>query len=59
MGLILKHRGGSGFGHGRLNEEESMKMTEVVGVVIALLRSEARMEVAAIAPPSCPASSSA
>lgn len=50
MGLILKHRGGSGFGHGRLSEAEAKKLTENVSEVLALLRSEAGMEAAAPAP---------
>jgi len=57
MGLILKHRGGSGFGHGRLDEAESKKLTELVDVVMVLLKTEAGMDT--LAPPSCPASSSA
>jgi hypothetical protein len=44
MGLILKHRGGSGFGHGRLAEAEAVKLTENVNEVLALLRSEGGME---------------
>jgi len=60
MGLILKHRGGSGFGHGRLAEAEAKKLTENVNEVLALLRSEAGMEAAApaITTPSMDAMSS-
>jgi hypothetical protein len=47
MGLILKHRGGSGFGAGRLKEDEAQKLAESVDKVLALLKTEAGMEVAA------------
>ena len=50
MGLILKHRGGSGFGHGRLAEEEAKKLAENVSEVLAILRSEAGMKAAAPSP---------
>ena len=40
MGLLLKHRGGPGFGHGRLKEEEAKKLENEAAEVMALLNQE-------------------
>lgn len=40
MGLLLKHRGGPGFGHGRLNEVEGKKLEDGAAEVMALLNQE-------------------
>jgi hypothetical protein len=40
MGLLLKHRGGNGFGHGRLKDAEAKKLEEMSAEVLALLKSE-------------------
>jgi hypothetical protein len=65
MGLILKHRGGPGFGAGRLKDDEFKKLVDSVKEVTDLLRSEAGLEVASnfeeasasIVAPSSPTSS--
>lgn len=41
MGLILKHRGGPGFGMGRLKGEEAEGFEKLLGEITELLRSEA------------------
>ena len=43
MGLILKHRGGPGFGHGRLKSAEADRLTTTMKDVISLLKSESGM----------------
>ena len=40
MGLVLKHRGGPGFGAGRLKEAEAQKLTDAISEVMALLKTE-------------------
>mmetsp|Transcript_814 Transcript_814/g.1409 ORF Transcript_814/g.1409 Transcript_814/m.1409 type:complete len:719 (+) Transcript_814:202-2358(+) len=44
MGLILKHRGGPGFGHGRLQGNEAGKFMENIQEVMTLLKAEAGIE---------------
>lgn len=44
MGLILKHRGGPGFGHGRLQGNEAEKLIESAKEVLTLLKTEAGIE---------------
>lgn len=44
MGLLLKHRGGPGFGHGRLKDAEADKLAASVEATLNLLKSEAGME---------------
>ncbi len=44
MGLILKQRGGPGFGAGRLKEAEAKRLESSSKEIIALLKSEAGME---------------
>jgi hypothetical protein len=41
MGLILKHRGGPGFGAGRLKAAEAERFESLLGEVTKMLRSEA------------------
>mmetsp|Transcript_621 Transcript_621/g.882 ORF Transcript_621/g.882 Transcript_621/m.882 type:complete len:517 (+) Transcript_621:2-1552(+) len=43
MGLLLKHRGGPGFGSGRLKEPEALKLENLLGDVMGLLRTEIGM----------------
>ena len=40
QGLLLKHRGGPGFGAGRLKEMEARKLVETLGEVTDMLRGE-------------------
>jgi hypothetical protein len=40
QGLLLKHRGGPGFGAGRLKEMEARKLVETLGEVTDMLRRE-------------------
>ncbi len=40
MGLLLKHRGGPGFGHGRLEGAEAEKLENVSREVLAMLQKE-------------------
>ncbi len=47
MGLLLKHRGGPGFGAGRLKEDDFAKLTDTLNKVTATLQAEAGMEVSA------------
>mmetsp|Transcript_797 Transcript_797/g.1258 ORF Transcript_797/g.1258 Transcript_797/m.1258 type:complete len:729 (+) Transcript_797:137-2323(+) len=44
MGLMLKHRGGPGFGAGRLKEPEAQKLESLLGDVIGMLRAESGTE---------------
>lgn len=44
MGFILKHRGGPGFGHGRLQGDEAGKMVESAQEVLSMLKTETGME---------------
>lgn len=41
MGLILKHRGGKGFGSGVLKEPEANRLKDTLGEVMAVLKTEA------------------
>ena len=41
MGLILKHRGGPGFGKGRIKGDEAEGFEKLLGEITDLLRSEA------------------
>mmetsp|Transcript_25905 Transcript_25905/g.38785 ORF Transcript_25905/g.38785 Transcript_25905/m.38785 type:complete len:685 (-) Transcript_25905:99-2153(-) len=41
MGLLLKHRGGPGFGHGRLVGDEAQKLEAAVPGILSLLNNEA------------------
>ncbi len=41
MGLLLKHRGGPGFGHGRLVGDEAANLEAAVPEIVSLLNSEA------------------
>lgn len=40
MGLLLKHRGGSGFGHGRLKETEARMLVESTAKIMDMLNFE-------------------
>jgi hypothetical protein len=40
MGLLLKHRGGSGFGHGRLKEPEAKMLEESASKILSMLKNE-------------------
>lgn len=40
MGLLLKHRGGSGFGHGRLQEAEFKMLVESTSNILSMLKTE-------------------
>jgi hypothetical protein len=40
MGLLLKHRGGSGFGHGRLKGPEAVKLGDISSEVLSMLSEE-------------------
>ncbi|KAL7557736.1 hypothetical protein ACA910_006213 [Epithemia clementina (nom. ined.)] len=42
MGLLLKHRGGPGFGPGRLQGGEAQKLQDLIGQLSELLREEAK-----------------
>ena len=42
MGLMLKHRGGAGFGAGRLQGTEAAKMEALAGELSTMLREEAK-----------------
>jgi len=44
QGLLLKQRGGPGFGAGRLNAPEAQRLEDTLGDVQGILRSEAGME---------------
>ena len=44
MGLLLKHRGGPGFGHGRLKDDEAKKLEEQAIEIVSLLKEESGME---------------
>jgi hypothetical protein len=44
MGLILKHRGGPGFGAGRLRANEADRLKSMLGDVMAVLKDEAGMD---------------
>jgi hypothetical protein len=50
MGLLLKHRGGSGFGAGRIKGPEIDRFENVLEEVTAMLRDEAMQGAAANAP---------
>ena len=41
MGLLLKHRGGKGFGSGVLKEPEANRLKDTLGEVMAVLKTEA------------------
>lgn len=43
MGLILKHRGGTGFGHGRLKSPETERLVTSINDVLSILKSETNM----------------
>jgi len=45
MGYLLKHRGGPGFGSGRLNSNDAGKLEDALGEVLGMLRAEAGLEV--------------
>lgn len=58
QGLLLKHRGGPGFGAGRLRAPEAQRLEDTLVEVKGVLRSEAGMEdvkPAAVAAPPAPA----
>ncbi len=40
MGLLLKHRGGPGFGHGRLKGDEAKQLENKAAEILALLKEE-------------------
>lgn len=40
LGLLLKHRGGPGFGHGRLTGDNLLMLEDKLREVVALLKSE-------------------
>ena len=44
MGLLLKHRGGPGFGHGRLEGAEAQKLSDMSSDVLSLLKLESGVE---------------
>lgn len=44
MGLLLKHRGGPGFGHGRLEGAEAEKLENMSSEVLAMLQKESGVE---------------
>jgi hypothetical protein len=50
MGLLLKHRGGSGFGHGRLKEAEFKMLEESTSKILSMLKTESGVN--PVAPPS-------
>lgn len=49
MGLILKHRGGKGFGSGVLKEMEANRLKDTLGEVMTVLKAEADTSLAAAA----------
>ena len=50
MGLILKHRGGKGFGSGVLKEMEANRLKDALGEVMTVLKAEAEISSVAAAP---------
>ena len=50
MGLILKHRGGKGFGSGVLKEMEANRLKDTLGEVMTVLKAEAETSSVAAAP---------
>ena len=46
MGMLLKHRGGPGFGSGRLRGSEAEKFEQLLGEVSAMLQSEVSSDAA-------------
>ena len=50
MGLILKHRGGKGFGSGVLKEMEANRLKATLGEVMTVLKAEAETSSVAAAP---------
>jgi hypothetical protein len=51
MGLLLKHRGGPGFGHGRLKGVEAERLEIALDNVLSTLKEEAGMASPTTAPP--------
>lgn len=54
MGLLLKHRGGPGFGHGRLVGDEAQKLEAAVPGILSLLKNEAGIVGTGTAAPPAP-----